>query len=116
MTHRGGSGRESLVIQQGKNSLLTQQDFQNFLLLSLREVSVIELHALLLNAEPLAGFLIILNFALSPLFLDLVFNIIDALPQDLLQEILLLNFLACQGFYLSQLLFLGLENLFQLVD
>ena len=60
--------------------------------------------------------LIVLNLAFGLLFLDFGFHIVDALPQNLLKLILLVNFFGTQGLNLSEALFILLEDLFQSVD
>jgi len=47
-----------------------------------------------------------MNFALCPLLLDFVFDIVNALSQNFLQEILLLDLLTTESLDLSQGLFL----------
>lgn len=94
---------------------MTVKNLQNFISLSLREILLVELHSkvpLGLERGPTYLLLVILDLALGSLLLDFVLDIIDALPQNFLQEVFLLDLFRAQRLNLPQLLLLGFQDFF----
>lgn len=87
---------------------MTEEDFEDLLSLSLGQILVIMVH----SSNSMLGLtllpLVVLHFALRPLLLDLVLHIINALSQNLLEEVPLLYLLRAESLHLSQLLLLCL--------
>lgn len=89
--------RERLVIEESQDTLLTHEYFKDLLPLGLAEVLVICVHpenigGARANSSAIATFLVVLDFALRLLLDDLVLHIIDALAEDLLELVLLIDF------------------------
>ena len=95
---------------------MTEEDFEDLLSLSLGQILVIMVH----SSNSMLGLtllpLVVLHFALRPLLLDLVLHIIDALPQNLLKEVPLLDLLSAKGLHLPKLFLLCLKHFLQAVD
>lgn len=112
---RRRSRRKGSIIEECEDSLLTVKNLQNFISLSLREILLVELHSkvpLGLERGPTYLLLVILDLALGSLLLDFVLDIIDALPQNFLQEVFLLDLFRAQRLNLPQLLLLGFQDFF----
>ena len=89
--------RERLVIEKSQDTLLTHEYLKYLLSLGLAQVLVICIHSENIGgahatSSTIATFLVVLNFALRLLLDDLVLHIIDALAEDLLELVLLINF------------------------
>lgn len=89
--------RERLVIEESQDTLLAHEYFKDLLPLGLAEVLVIcvqseDIGGARTNSPAIATFLVVLNFALRLLLDDLVLHIIDALAEDLLELVLLIDF------------------------
>lgn len=100
---------------------MTHEYFKDLLPLGLAEVLVICVHpenigGARANSSAIATFLVVLDFALRLLLDDLVLHIIDALAEDLLELVLLINFLGAQRLDVSQALLLLIEDFLKSKD
>lgn len=93
---------ERFVIQQSKNSLLAEQNFQYFLSLSPCQISIIKIFSTTSSLTVSTSRLlwIILYFTFSSFLLNFILDIIYTLSQNLLKVIFLFDFFWTQSLYL----------------